>query len=598
MAVREIISCVLLITLLISPAASCGPVFGDEPPASLPADFTARVDGLFAKWNRRDTPGCAVGIVHRGQVIYSKGFGSADLEYQAPNTPQTVFDVMAVSPSLTCVCLAMLMDEGKISPEDDLRKFVPEMHPFDPPIRIQDMVRCRSGLWDLIAVPALVGGENAPLQYPYTEADFLCLLAGQKTLPFQPGSQYQYSSGDYFLLGLIVKRISGQSLAEFARKRVFAPLGMSRTFFEEDPGAVVEQCAVGHYKRVGDAWHLWRPTAYMVGGFALKTCVEDLCRWDQNFAHNRLPGGKYLDEFFREGTLLGNRSVLDADAALKENDPEARRKSPPGQYRGLRRRQFTGGAWGINAAMAQFPDQEFTVICLSNNDDIASWKMTQLIADLALGDRLAPQASRTPAPAASELPTVELKEAELRDKVGAYRTKYNGVIWRITLRDGTLRLTDQFHATCSLRPLSATRFDPEGPGFPPTAQLVFSRPAAGSPWSLTEEWDLPDNKARIEFQAVELVDPTPDQLKEYAGRYENDELAATYRLAVRDGRLWLRVNSRRWEALDATVRDEFVHMQEPADLRIITFLRNEKGEVTGLSIDIGGRLRGVRFTKR
>ena len=84
MAAPEITIRVLLITLLISPGASCGPVFGDEPLASLPADFTARVDGLFAQWNRRDTPGCAVGIVHRGQVIYSKGFGSADLEYQAP----------------------------------------------------------------------------------------------------------------------------------------------------------------------------------------------------------------------------------------------------------------------------------------------------------------------------------------------------------------------------------------------------------------------------------------------------------------------------------------------------------------------------------
>ena len=151
--------------------------------------------------------------------------------------------------------------------------------------------------------------------------------------------------------------------------------------------------------------------------------MDDLFRWDQNFTHNRLPTGRYLDEFFREGTLLGNRSVLDLDAALKENNPEARRESPPGQYRGLRRRQFTGGAWGINAAMGQFPDQEFTVICLSNNDDIASWKMTRRIADLALGDRLRPPASRTPARAASELPTFELKEADLRDKVGAYRMK-------------------------------------------------------------------------------------------------------------------------------------------------------------------------------
>jgi CubicO group peptidase (beta-lactamase class C family) len=594
MAARHIFRGVLLITLCIAPGAISEPVFGDERPASLPADFTTRVDGLFAKWNRRDAPGCAVGIVHRGRVIYSKGFGSADLEYQVPNTPQTVFELMSVSPSVTCVCLAMLMDEGKISPEDDLRKFVPEMHQFDPPIRIQDMVRCRSGLWEQIALPILVGWEIAPLQFPYTEADYLALLAGQKTLPFQPGSRYLYSGSDYFLLGIIVKRVSGQSLAEFARKRVFEPLGMSRTFFEEDPSRVVEQRAVGHYKRVGDAWHVWRPTAYMVGGDGLNTCVEDLCRWDRNFAHNRLPGGKYLAEFFREGTLLENRYVLDADAAIKEKDPEARRASPPGQYRGLRRRLFTSNAWGLNAAISQFPDQEFTAICLSNNDDISAWKMTQLIADLALADRLAPQASRPPAPTTSKLPTVKLDEGDLRDKVGAYRTKYNGTIWRITLQDGTLRLTDAFHATYPLRPLSATRFDPQGAGFSPTTQLVFSRSAAGPPWSLTQEWDLPDHKARIKFQSVELVDPKPDQLKEYAGQYENEGLAATYRLAVRDGRLWLRVNSRRWESLDATVRDEFA----PADIRTITFLRNGKGKVTSLSIDVGSRLTGVRFTKR
>ena len=166
MAVREMRSCMLLFTLLIAPAASGGPVFGDEPPASLPADFTARVDGLFAKWNRRDSPGCAVGIVHRGQLIYSKGFGSANLEYQAPNTPQTVFGVMSFSKSITCACLALLMDEGKLAPDDDLRKFVPEMHKFDPPIRIRDMVRCRSGLWDQISLPILVGWENAPFSIP------------------------------------------------------------------------------------------------------------------------------------------------------------------------------------------------------------------------------------------------------------------------------------------------------------------------------------------------------------------------------------------------------------------------------------------------
>jgi CubicO group peptidase (beta-lactamase class C family) len=583
--------------LLLASVARCGPVFGDEPPAAAPDDFTARVDGLFEEWNRRDSPGCAVGIVRRGQLIYSKGFGSANLEYQVPNTPQTVFDVASLSKSLTCACLALLMDEGKISPDDDLRKFVPEMHPFDPPIRIQDMIRCRSGLWDQVSLPILVGWENAPQQYPHTEADFLTLLAGQKTLPFAPGAQYQYSSGDYFLLGLIVKRISGQSLAQFAHTRVFEPLGMSRTIFEEDPSGVVEQRAVGHYKRADDAWHLWRPTAYWVGGGCLKTCVEDLYRWDQNFAHNRLPQGKYLDEFFREGTLLGNRSCLDFDAALKETNPEARRDSPPGQYRGLRRRQFTGGAWGISAAMTQFPDQDFTVICLSNHDDLAPWMMNQRIADLALADRLQPRAPSTPSRAVSDLPTFELKEADLRDKIGAYRVKTTRFIWRITLQNGALQLTDHMRATCPLRPLSATRFDPEGSRFPASAQLVFSQPLADSPRSLTSQWDEPNRKGKLELEAVELVDPTPDQLQEYTGRYESDELAATYRFMVREGHLYLRVNSRRWEQLDATVRDEFVLVQEPADGRIITFLRDEKGDVNALSIDYY-RVKGVRFAKR
>jgi CubicO group peptidase (beta-lactamase class C family) len=593
MAIRATRRGVLLVILLIAPAAGGGPASGNEPPAGLPADLTARVDDLFAEWNRPDRPGCAVGIVHRGRLIYSKGFGSANLEYRAPNTPRTVFEVMSFSKSITCACLALLMDEGKIAPDDDLRKFVPEMHAFDPPIRIQDMVRCRSGLWDQISLPVLVGWENAPLQHPHTEADFFALITGQKTLPFRPGSQYRYSSGDYFLLGIIVKRISGQSLPEFARRRIFEPLGMTRTFFEEDPTRVVEHRAVGHYKRVGDAWHLWRQTAYFVGGASLWTCVEDLFRWDQNFAHNRLPKGKYIDKFFREGTLLENRSVLDLDAALKEDNPQARSASPPGLYRGLRRRQFTGGAWGMNAAMSQFPDREFTVICLSNNDDIASWEMNRRIADLALGDRLRPRAS-TPARAASELPTVELKDADLRDKVGAYRLKRTRLIWRVTLQDRTLRLTGPFGATCRLRPVSATRFDPEGPGFPAGTRFVFAPAAAGSPRSLTSQ---SEDAGRREWETVEMVDPTPAQLEQYAGRYESDELAATYRLAVRDGRLWLRVNSRRWEPLDATVRDEFVHVQEPADARIITFLRGEKGDVTGFSIDYY-RVTGVRFTKR
>src|SRR5262249_17916756 len=157
-------------------------------------------------------------------------------------------------------------------------------------------------------------------------------LSGQKKLPFQPGTQFRYGGGDYYLLGLIVQRVTGKSLAQFARANLFDPLGMKRTFFETDPTRVVKNRAVGHY-RAGDAWRQWRANAYSPGGAGLKSCVADLYLWDQNFYANRLPKGKYMNEFIREGMLLGNRYVLDVDAYFKEIQQQVQNE-PAGKYRG------------------------------------------------------------------------------------------------------------------------------------------------------------------------------------------------------------------------------------------------------------------------
>ena len=156
----RILRCFVLISVFSEITETHLPALGDEPKSVVPAEITEQVEKLFTDWNRADSPGCAVGIVKDGKLIYSKGFGTANLDFQAPNTPKTVFEMASFSKTFTCICIALLMDEGKISPDDELRKFVPEMHPFDPPIRIRDLVRCRSGLWDQVSVPILVGWEN------------------------------------------------------------------------------------------------------------------------------------------------------------------------------------------------------------------------------------------------------------------------------------------------------------------------------------------------------------------------------------------------------------------------------------------------------
>jgi hypothetical protein len=223
--------------------------------------------------------------------------------------------------------------------------------------------------------------------------------------------------------------------------------------------------------------------------------------------------------------------------------------------------------------------------------------MNRRIATLFLADRLAPQPEDATSRDASELPTVKVSIDDLQDKVGAYRMKQTGAIWQIVLDDGALQLLDHLNVKTPLRPLGAMRFDPAG-SFYRTTQFIFSRSMPGEPVTFVSEWHEPGDVGRLEFERVDLAAPTSEQLQEYAGEYQSDELAATFRLTVREGQLWLRVNSRRWEQLDATVRDSFIpHLRDPFDARMFHFRRNETGKVNGLAVDYY-RVQGVGFVKR
>jgi hypothetical protein len=251
----------------------------------------------------------------------------------------------------------------------------------------------------------------------------------------------------------------------------------------------------------------------------------------------------------------------------------------------------------MTSAVTRFPEQELTAICLTSTDDIKAWAANRQIADLLLADRLQPQPSRPGQQPASDVPEVALSEAQLSRLVGNYRPKgAGGAAWTIGKGSRGLALTDHLRQTIPLRSLSATTLDPDGPQFYATTRFVFSdvEPRSG----FTAEFDEPENRGRIEFERVELVTPTASDLEGYAGEYECDELAVTYRFMVRDGALWLRIGSRRWEQLDATVRDEFIpHIREPADQRVMNFLRDERGAINGLAAHYY-RVKDVRFAKR
>ena len=560
--------------LFVLTTMSC-PIAAHEVVSELNAKRAKQVDQMFADWDKPGSPGCAVGIVRDGKLIYSKGFGYANLDFDILNSSRTVFETGYFFNSFTCACLALLMDEGKISPDDDVRKYVPEMHEFKRPIRIRHLIGCRTGLRPLYTVLPLAGWGNLPVQYPSTEADVLAVVTRQKSLPFETGKEYRFGSADYLLLATIVKRVTGQSIAEFSRQKIFDPLHMTSTHFNDDPTLVVKNRAMGYERFPWPDGELrqWKSNGYDVFGPDGSSCVEDLYRWDQNFYDNQLPHGKFMDEFISNGTLLDNRPALDVD--------------PTGRYRGLKRIQFTGGNFAFAACMTRYPEQHFTFICLTNQQGTHPWANANGIADIYLSDHLKPTAkSKKPenTPSSHEETIVDIPESKLRTKVGAYRMQgLCNRVWQVALKDKQLSITDHLNHSYPLKAVSDIRFHTHGApkGFDRHA-LIFKQDASDKPFYLT----ISGAEGEQIFDRVEMVDPTPAALHEYDGRYFCDELSATYQFSVRDGALWVRINSRGWERLDPTIRDTFIpHLRVEQDSRFFNFHRNESGKIVGFDLD-------------
>ena len=539
--------------------------------------LSERADALFAKWDNPDSPGAAIAIVRDGKLIHTNAFGSSHLGYQVPNEPHTLFEVGSMSKSFMSALVARLMDEEKIAPNDNIREYLPELQQVDPPIRIRHLLRCRSGVWAQWHIVQLAGWSSEPIESPYLKDDLLALYAKQKTFPFQPGEEFLYGSGDFFLLGLIIERVTGKTPASFARDELFAPLGMTHTHYTENPARPVTHLAAGHHRGPSGDWLLWSMNASVQGGWGLKTSVAELAKWAANFDDNKLPRGRYLDELIHEGTVLDNRKVLDSQ--------------PTGEYRGLKRIQFTGGMPGFRAAITRFPERKFSVVCLANNTEIDATQMTRQIADFYLADDFEPvREEDKPTPDAVEF--VELTGADLSDKVGAYRMGPRGPIWRIDLEAGTLRWTDHRDKTFDLCPVDATHFRPSGSPIDHNS-FLFAREDPVERYTLTLK--CPDGSQQL--TPVELIEPTADQLAQFAGRYFSEELTTTYRIKIDDGSLWLRVSNRRWERLSPVVRDQFAPTVRRAfDNRLLTFHRNGVGEVVGFDASLF-RIGAVPFVR-
>ena len=244
-------TCLFVATTVAIAVFNTSAAFGQEKKTadlglSSPDSLTARVDRLFAEWGTPGSPGCVLGVIRDGKLIYARGYGLANLEYNLPLTPKSVLNIASVSKQFTAASILLLAQRGALSLDDDIRKYVPEIPAYNAePITIRHLLNHTSGIrdwYDLMNLASPIG--DLSVGRPIEDADMLAVIARQKETNFPPGSEYSYSNSGYSLLSVIVKRTSGKTLREFAEANIFAPLGMSHTHFHDDYGMVVPLRAV------------------------------------------------------------------------------------------------------------------------------------------------------------------------------------------------------------------------------------------------------------------------------------------------------------------------------------------------------------------
>lgn len=399
------------------------------PPAAPLAAPNPAVDVLFAAWDRPEgTPGCALGAVRDGQLVYSRGYGMADIEHDAPNTPATAFHVASLSKQFTAMAIHLLEQEGRLSLDDPVGKHLPELHDFGSPLTIRHLLNHTSGLRDQWALLNLAGWRQ---QDVITERDILDLVWRQTSLNFPPGEGFLYSNTGYTLLAVIVGRVSGQPLPEFAEQRIFEPLGMHHTHFHDRHGALVKGRAYSYVPRGADRYEQMALNYSNVGATSLFTTVEDLARWDANFRSGTVGGPELLSRMQIAGRLNDGRR-LDYASGLEL-----------GRYRGLPVVEHSGGDAGFRAHMMRFPEQRFSAIVLCNAGEADPTLLARQVADLYLQGQLGPEPAK-PASARrakdDAAPPPELPPERLAAYAGAYFSPELGVLYFLTVRDGRLYL--------------------------------------------------------------------------------------------------------------------------------------------------------------
>lgn len=533
------------------------------------ADRTSKIDAIFSEYDKTTSPGCAVAVYEGNRIAFKKAYGMANLDHDVKLTPSSVFHVASVSKQFTGTAILLLAQEGKLSIDDDIRKYLPELPDFGRRITIRQLANHTSGIrdqWDLLSLAGWRYGRDL-----ITDDDVMELLKRQKDLNFDPGDQHLYSNSGFTLMALIVSKVSGQSFREFTTERIFKPLGMNKTFFRDRFVEIVKNQAYGYVPADGGTFRLGVTNFDTAGATSLMTTVEDLLKWHTNFDANTV-GGRGLQVTLLERGHLNSGRTLDYAFGITH-----------GRYRGVATVGHGGSDAGYRADFVRFPEARLGIATLCNASSANPNRLSRNVADLFLRGAAPLTAIQTTETGRlrEDPPEVPVPESTLSRFAGTYWNANDNALRSFRLVAGTLRLFYDEREGVPLKHIGKGAF--VGNGGPPR-RIAFHEQTGG-------DVELTIEGSNGPFIRTEPYAPTAEQLAELAGAYRSDEMDVVFRLALHDGGIRLERTKQRPSALRPLIKDSF--RVQPG---VLQFTRDAAGRVTGFVLQ-GNRVKNVKFWK-
>lgn len=510
----------------------------------------------------QSNPGLTVGVIKDGQVIFHGSRGAMNLSYKLPFNDSTVFGLASVTKQFTSACIGILEHEGYLSVNDDVRKFIPELGFYGDTIRIKNLLNHTSGIRNHNVLLDLKGFDFK--HQGYTNRLIEDLMFKQKGINNIPGEKMLYSNTNYVLLALIIKRVSGFEIHEFAENKLFTPLNMSNTFYRNDLETIIENEAISYYK-AGKKYKQPKSLTLCVGAGGVKSTISDMAKWSQVFLdpkHNYA----FLKSFItRIDTFNNGKSMTHARGMFV---------SP---YKGYSTFNHSGRDFGMRSQFLCVPDLNLGIVIYANTSGTDVVSLSYKVLDLFIKGQSTPQSPKT---------SYRHSLSSLKQFVGTYQELNSDLRMTVFIENDTLKAQSSFGNSGT--PLNSennvtfSRLD--------NSSVIYSfAPNLASESHLQVDF----GGAIFYFEKVELEEDLNDNLESYAGSYYSKELNVTYLLTLVDNQLILNYPNHKDLVLKEGVSDVFGANRRTK----YSFKRNENNTIVAFEVASEGTVKDILFEK-